>query len=151
MPLHLALYQPDIPQNVGAAIRLCACLGFNLDIIEPCAFPWKESEFRRTAMDYKDIAKITRHTSWQAFQSSYEGQRRILMTTKGATNLYDFTFQDNDILLMGRESAGVPDHVHTGVNERIIIPMSGSARSLNIVNAAAIACGEVVRQVRFSS
>ncbi len=150
MSLHLALYQPDIPQNVGAAIRLCACLGFSLDIIEPCAFPWKESEFRRTAMDYKEIANITRHSSWAAFQDAYPGQRRLLMTTKGAKNLYNVTFQDGDILLMGRESAGVPDDVHTAVNDRLLIPMSGTARSLNIVNAAAIACGEITRQVRFT-
>ncbi len=149
MHLHLALYQPDIPQNVGAAIRLAACLDFTLHIIEPCAFPWKESEFKRTAMDYVNLMHITRHTSWTDFQKKTADMRKVLMTTKAAENLYDFQFKTNDIILMGRESAGVPENVHNDVEKRIIIPMSKQARSLNIVNAAAIACGEAVRQVRF--
>lgn len=149
MQIHLALYQPDIPQNVGAAIRLAACLGINLHVIEPCAFPWKESEFRRTAMDYGDLISIKRHTSWNQFLEETKLHRKILMTTKGATDLYKFSFKDGDILLMGRESAGVPDHVHEAVENRVIIPMSEKARSLNIVNAAAIACGEAIRQVRY--
>ena len=150
MHLHLALYQPDIPQNVGAAIRLAACLNISLHIIEPCAFPWKESEFRRTAMDYGDLIEIKRHTSWNAFLKNTPKQRKVLMTTKAATNLYHFEFQEDDIILMGRESAGVPDNVHESVEKRIIIPMSEKARSLNIVNAASIACGEAIRQIRFN-
>lgn len=151
MTLHLALYQPDIPQNVGAAIRLCACLDFQLDIIEPCAFPWKESEFRRIAMDYQALAKIEKHSSWEKYQSTYEGRRRVLMTTKGASNLYEFEFKPDDIILMGRESEGVPEDVHRQVDERIVIPMSGQARSLNIINAAAMACGEALRQTQFQT
>lgn len=150
IPLHLALYQPDIPQNVGAAIRLSACLGLHLHIIEPCAFPWKESEFKRTAMDYGELIELKKHTSWSAFLENTPSQRKVLMTTKGAEELYDFEFKADDIILMGRESAGVPDHVHERVEKRIIIPMSGKVRSLNIVNAASIACGEAIRQVRFN-
>ena len=150
MTLHLALYQPDIPQNVGAAIRLCACLGMSLDVIEPCSFPWKDSEFRRTALDYRELADLTKHSSWQSFCSLTASRRKVLLTTKAAIPLYDFQFQPDDILLMGRESAGVPEAVHAEVDARILIPMQGRARSLNIVNAAAIACGEALRQVKYA-
>lgn len=144
--MKIALYQPDIPQNVGAMMRLTACFGINLDIIEPCAFPWKEQEFRRSAMDYRDKAVITRHNSWDNFFAAKASQRIILMTTKAAIPYTDFTFQANDILLAGRESAGVPENVHQAVDHRIVIPMRPGLRSLNIVNATSMILGEALRQ-----
>lgn len=144
--LHLALYQPDIPQNVGAAMRLAACLGIRLDIIEPCGFPWKPAEFKRSGMDYVNLVDLHKHSSWEKFQTTYSGQRRILLTTKTNTPYFDFEFKDGDILLMGRESAGVPKDVHDSADVRLTIPMHGTARSMNVINAASIVCGEALRQ-----
>jgi len=157
----VALFQPDMPQNVGAAMRLCACMGVGLHIIEPCGFLWKEKEFRRSGMDYRELVHLTRHASWQAFQnarlspSQADGpfnapSRLVLMTTKGAMPLYEFEFQDHDILLMGQESKGAPDHVHESVDGRVLIPMHGAARSLNIVNACAVSLGEAIRQTCYA-
>jgi tRNA (cytidine/uridine-2'-O-)-methyltransferase len=143
---HLALYQPDIPQNVGAAMRLAACLGIRLDIIEPCGFPWKPVEFKRSGMDYVNLVDLHKHSSWEKFQATYPGQRRILLTTKTTTPYFDFAFKEGDILLMGRESAGVPEDVHENVDVRLTIPMHGIARSMNVINAASIVCGEALRQ-----
>lgn len=148
--IHLALYQPDIPQNVGAAMRLCACMGVTLDIIEPCGFIWKDKEFKRTGMDYTQNVDVVRHTSWQAFLSRYPGRRLLLMTTKSAQSYYDTQFKDGDILLMGRESAGVPDEVHEFCDRRLTIPMREGQRSLNVVNAASLVLGEVRRQIPIS-
>jgi tRNA (cytidine/uridine-2'-O-)-methyltransferase len=153
--ISIALFQPDMPQNVGAAMRLAACMGAPLHIIEPCGFLWKEQEFRRTGMDYRKLVDLHRHNSWDQFlertgSTDSPQHRLILMTTKGATPLYDFQFQDGDILLMGQESKGAPDHVHEQADARIIIPMHGTSRSLNIVNACAIALGEAARQIKFS-
>lgn len=148
----IALFQPDMPQNVGAAMRLAACMGVTLHIIEPCGFLWKEQEFRRTGMDYRKLVDLKRHNSWTSFLETLESNvenaksRLILMTTKGATPLYDFAFQDGDILLMGQESKGAPDFVHDRADARIVIPMHGLSRSLNIVNACSIALGESLRQ-----
>lgn len=146
----LALYQPDIPQNVGAAIRLCACLGVPLHIIEPCGFPWDERKIRTAAMDYIDLIALHRHKSWNAFRENVDG-RIVLMTTKSTTPYTGFTFEDGDIILMGRESAGVPEDIHTGVDVRLTVPMRGKARSLNVINAAAMVLGETLRQVEKSA
>lgn len=145
--LHLALYQPDIPQNAGAAIRLCACLGATLDIIEPCGFPWDERKIKQSAMDYIGLCPITRHTSWRACANTYKDKQRIiLMTTKGATPYTEFEFRPDDILLAGRESAGVPDDVHNIADGRVFVPMAPNARSLNVINASAMILGEALRQ-----
>lgn len=147
--IKLALYQPDIPQNVGAAIRLCACLGIELDIIEPAGFPWDARKIRQSAMDYYDAIEITRHKSWSDFKSSYKNGRVILMTTKGAVPYTGFNFEDGDILLAGQESCGVPEEIHSAVDARVYIPMMDGLRSLNIVNATAMILGEAVRQLSF--
>lgn len=144
---HLALYQPDIPQNAGAAIRLCACLGTTLDIIEPCGFPWDERKIKQSAMDYIDLTATHRHTSWNAFTDTYKNKQRIiLMTTKGAIPYTEFKFNADDILLAGRESAGVPDDVHDMADARVFVPMAPNARSLNVINASAMILGEALRQ-----
>lgn len=144
---HLALYQPDIPQNVGAAIRLCACLGTTLDVIEPCGFPWDERKIKQSAMDYISLTDMHRHTSWDAFTNTYKGKQRIiLMTTKGAIPYTEFEFATGDILLAGRESAGVPDDIHDMADARVFVPMAPNARSLNVINASAMILGEALRQ-----
>lgn len=145
--IHLALYQPDIPQNVGAAIRLCACLGIPLDIIEPCGFPWNTNKISRVSMDYINHITLNRHESWEKFLETYKDRRIILMTTKSSESYTQFEFQDGDILLAGRESSGVPEEVHQYLDQhRIKIPMYGEMRSLNIINASAMIVGEALRQ-----
>lgn len=146
--IELALYQPDIPQNVGAAIRLCACLGIPLNIIEPCGFPWDERKIRTSAMDYYDLLDIKRHSGWNAF-SSKAGGRLVLLTTKTDTPYTDFSFEKGDILLLGRESAGVPIDIHQGLAHKITIPMAGSARSMNVINAGAMVLSEALRQTQW--
>lgn len=143
----LALYQPDIPQNAGAAMRLCACLDAGLDIIEPCGFVFDDKKIRRSGMDYIDRIALTRHRSWNDFLDAYKGRRRIiLMTTRGRTPYTGFAFESSDILLAGSESAGVPDNVHNAADACVIIPMRQGLRSLNVVNAAAMILGEALRQ-----
>jgi tRNA (cytidine/uridine-2'-O-)-methyltransferase len=146
--MRLALFQPDIPQNLGAAIRLGACLGAPVDVIEPCGFPLSDRALKRAALDYAQIADVTRHPSWSLFrtESARKNSRLVLLTTKGATPLADFRFQADDILLLGRESAGVPEEVHAAADARLVIPLVKGARSLNVVTAAAIALGEALRQ-----
>ena len=145
--IRLALYQPDIPQNTGAAIRLCACMGLGLDIIEPCGFLLDDRKIRQSAMDYANEFDLTRHTSWQSFLDLYQGNRRIiLLTTKTETGYTGFEFKNDDILLAGRESAGVPDDVHKAADACITIPMPGGGRSLNVINAMAMVTGEAMRQ-----
>lgn len=144
--LSIALYQPDIPQNVGAMIRLTACLGLDLHIIEPCGFPWNDRKIKQSAMDYMTLVNYERHSSWAVFREQTKDRRIILMTTKASGAYTDFTFQDGDILLAGRESAGVPEDIHNSVDGRVLIPMYGEARSLNIVNATAMITGEALRQ-----
>ena len=143
--ISLALYQPDIALNVGSAIRLCACLDTRLHVIEPCGFPWDKKKIRSSAMDYIDHIDLQRFSSWEAYQQSVTG-RILLMTTKASVPYTDFNFQPGDILLAGRESAGVPDHVHDRADGRVLIPMRPGLRSLNIVNASAIILGEALRQ-----
>ncbi len=144
--IRLALYQPDIPQNVGAAMRLCACLGVPLDIIEPCGFPWDARKIRAAALDYIDHVALTRHDSWNVFRKNTDQNRLVLLTTKAAIPYYDVAFQSGDILLAGRESAGVPDEVHEAAHIRVSIPMHGAMRSLNVINASAMVLGEAIRQ-----
>ncbi len=145
--ISLSLYQPDIPQNVGSAMRLCACLGIQLNLIEPFGFAWKEREFKRTGMDYIDLVDFERHISWNKFREDHQG-RIILMTTKASVPYTEFEFQDGDTLLAGRESVGVPDNVHEVVDGRVLIPMHGQARSMNVINACAMITGEALRQVK---
>ena len=146
--MRLALFQPDIPQNVGAAIRLTACLGVRLEIIEPCAFPLNDRALRRAALDYGPLAVTTRHNSWADFlDAPARGEGRlVLLTTKGSVPLGEICFEAGDTLIMGAESAGAPDFVHAAAALRVRIPMVSGARSLNVVTAAAIALGEALRQ-----
>lgn len=128
-------------------MRLCACMGASLDIIEPCGFLWNERKIRQSAMDYYDKITITRHNSWDDFMTEYSGKRRIiLMSTKAAVPYTDLSFEPSDILLAGSESSGVPENVHESVDKRIFIPMKHDLRSLNIVNATSMILGEAIRQ-----
>jgi tRNA (cytidine/uridine-2'-O-)-methyltransferase len=144
--MRLALFEPDIPQNLGAFIRLAACLGVPLDIIEPCGFPVDDKRIRRAAMDYYDLAAIQRHDSWNAFQRDRKPGRLVLLTTAGASRFPDASFQPDDTLLLGRESAGVPAEVHAAADLRLRIPLQKSLRSLNVALAAAMVLGEALRQ-----
>ena len=144
--MRLALFEPDIPQNLGAFIRLAACLGVPLDVIEPCGFPVDDKRIRRAAMDYYDLAAITRHASWNAFQRDRAAGRLVLLTTAGATRFPDAAFQPDDTLLLGRESAGVPAEVHAAADLRLRVPLQKSLRSLNVATAAAMVLGEALRQ-----
>ena len=147
--IRLALYQPDIPQNTGAAIRLCACMGIGLDIIEPCGFLWDKRKIRQAAMDYFDKADPIRHSSWQSFLDQYQGaQRIVLLTTKTDTPYHAFDFRSDDILLAGSESAGVPEDVHNMADARVTIPMHPEMRSLNVINASSMILGEALRQTK---
>jgi tRNA (cytidine/uridine-2'-O-)-methyltransferase len=146
--VRLALYQPDIPQNLGANIRLAACLGVAIDIIEPCGFPLTDRSLRRTAMDYAENAVVSRHSGWSSFRELQiaKGSRLILFTTRGATRLDQFSFRKSDVLLFGRESAGVPDDVHAAADARVAIPLTPTARSLNVAMSAGIALWEALKQ-----
>lgn len=144
--MRLALFEPDIPQNLGAFIRLAACLGAPLDIIEPCGFPVDDKRIRRAAMDYLDLAKIVRHASWQAFRREREPGRLVLLTTSGDRTFPDMAFRADDTLLLGRESAGVPAEVHDAADVRLRIPLQPGARSLNVALAAAMVLSEALRQ-----
>ena len=153
-PLRLALYQPDIPQNAGTMLRMCACLGVAADIIEPAGFPVSDRHFRRAGMDYLDAVEIERHMSWRAFEEWRAGRiatgepaRLVLLTTKAALPYTDFRFAAGDILMVGRESAGVPDEVHDAAEGRIVIPIRPAMRSLNVAVSAAMALGEAIRQI----
>ncbi len=145
--MRLALYQPDIPQNTGTMMRLCACLGVGLDIIEPCGFVLDDRRLRRSGMDYIDQLDMVRHQSWAAFQQNNAQARIVLLTTKAATRYTDFVFRSDDILMLGRESAGVPDDVHAAAGGRVLIPMVPGMRSLNVAMAAAMVIGEGLRQI----
>lgn len=145
--MRLALYQPDIPQNAGAALRLAACLGVGVDIIEPCGFVWSEPKMRRAGMDYLDKVDLRRHSGWSAYKDQ-AGGRIVLLTTAADERFDDFRFDPTDTLLLGRESAGVPEAVHETVDARVRIPMMPGLRSLNVVNAAAIVLAEGLRQTK---
>ncbi len=144
--MRLALYQPDIPQNTGTLMRLCACLGVGMDIIEPCGFPLSDKSLKRAGMDYIDSLDLTRHASWDAFRAQKPG-RLVLMSTKAAVPFLDFRFESTDILLAGRESAGVPDAVRDACEAAVTIPMAAGMRSLNVAVAATLVLGEALRQV----
>lgn len=144
--MRIALYEPDIPQNAGAIFRLAACLGVAVDVIEPCGFVLDDRRLRRVAMDYGAQAEIVRHLSWTAYCSERDNGRTVLLTTAGDTPYTEFEFQPADTLMVGRESAGVPDDVHEAAHARLIVPMADGARSLNVVTAAAMVLGEALRQ-----
>jgi tRNA (cytidine/uridine-2'-O-)-methyltransferase len=146
--MQIALFQPDIPQNTGTILRLCACLGAAAHIIEPAGFPVSDRHFRRAGMDYLDQVTIMRHDSWSKFEEwrSHEGYRLILFTTKGVSSYLDYRYEATDILLFGRESAGVPDDVAARADARLVIPILPGLRSLNVAMAAAMALGEALRQ-----
>ena len=146
----IALYEPDIPQNTAAIIRTCACLGADLEIIEPCGFLFSDKRFRRVVMDYMDEKKIKFHQNSEEFFKAKKDQRVILFTTKSDEFYTEFKFQSNDTLLFGRESAGVPDDVHNTIEHRLKIPMVSNKRSLNIASSVAIILSENLRQINFN-
>ncbi len=146
--MRLALFQPDIPQNTGTMLRTAMCLDIGVDIIEPCGFVFSNRQLKRAGMDYLEQADITRHSSWVAFQESFlkTNARLVLLSTKAQTLYTDFTFQPDDIVMVGRESAGVPDDVFDAADARLRVPMKDGARSLNVAIAAAMVLGEGLRQ-----
>ena len=143
---NIALYQPDIPQNTAAIIRLCSCFNTTLEIIEPCGFHINDKRLKRVAMDYLDIKKIIIHKSYEKFMEKKRNSRIILMTTKSKKNYYNFKFKLKDTLLFGRESEGVPKIVHNNSYQKLKIPLKKNARSLNVAVAAAITLAEAIRQ-----
>lgn len=148
--MRLALFEPDIPQNAGAMLRLAACLNMAVDIIEPCGFVLGDRRMRRAGLDYVEKATMLRHDSWRAYcawrAENGEGGRLLLLTTKGDMAYTDFVFRSDDTLLMGRESAGVPAAVSSACDARLRIPMAAGMRSINVAQAAAMALGEALRQ-----
>ena len=148
--MRIALFEPDIPQNAGNIFRLGACLGIPIDIIEPAGFVIDDKRLRRASMDYYDYLDLTKHISWENFYdwSKINSYRLILLTTKSQKSYYDYIFQNNDILLFGRESSGVPDKVHSTVNERLTIPMIKGPRSINLSSSVAMVTSEVIRQLK---
>lgn len=145
--MRIALYQPDIPQNAGTLIRLAACLGVPLDLIEPCGFLFSERHFRRAGLDYVDLASVSRHESWPAFLAGQAAPARlILLTTRGDTLYTGVGYRPADVLLLGRESEGVPEAVHRAADVRVRIPLKAGCRSLNVAVAGAIVLGEALRQ-----
>jgi tRNA (cytidine/uridine-2'-O-)-methyltransferase len=146
--MQIALFQPDIPQNTGTILRLCACLGAAAHIIEPAGFPISNRHFRRAGMDYLDHVRLTRHDSWSKFEEWRHGagHRLVLFTTRAANSYLDYRYQPADILLFGRESAGVTDEVVAAADARLVIPITPGLRSLNVAMATAMALGEALRQ-----
>ena len=145
----IALYEPDIPQNTGAIIRICSCLGADLEIIEPCGFLFNDKRFKRVVMDYMDEKMIKFYRDYNEFFKSKKNQRVILMTTKASVPYATFDFKINDTILFGRESAGVPEKIHALINNRLKIPMINNKRSLNITSSVAIILAENLRQNKF--
>ena len=148
--MRIALFEPDIPQNTGTILRLAACLGVEAHLIEPAGFPTSDRAFRRAGMDYLDLVEIERHASFAAFEHWREGRalRLVLFTTAAPVSYLDHAFTPDDVLLFGRESAGVPDHVHQGADARLRIPVRTGLRSLNVAMACAMALGEALRQTQ---
>ena len=144
--MRLALFEPDIPQNAGTLLRLAACLGIALDLIEPAGFLLSDRHFRRAALDYAERASLRRHSSWEAFLSTLEGARLVLLTTGAELVYVQFVFRADDILLLGRESSGAPGFVHRAADARVRIPMTAGSRSLNVAVAASMVLGEALRQ-----
>lgn len=153
--MRLALYQPDIPQNTGTILRLAACLGVAVDIIRPAGFDISDKALRRSVMDYGEGLEVLRHDSWDAFRGTvceHSEVRLIALTTQGLTRYTDYAFREGDVLLLGRESAGLPEAVHAACDARVTIPMQPGKRSLNVAVAAAMVTGEALRQVgRFAA
>jgi len=178
--MRLALFQPDNPQNAGALVRLAACFGVPLDVIEPCGFPWDDRRLKRVAMDYVDLVPIVRHASWARFQAARAGRseaaggpigrsgaaggsigrsgaaggsigRLVLLTTAGSLRYDRFAFRHDDVLMVGRESTGAPPEVHAAADARLVIPIAPGARSLNVATAAAIVLAEAKRQAEIST
>ena len=145
--MRLALHQPDQAGNVGAILRLAACLGVPVDIIEPCGFPWSDRALRRAGMDYAEIAAVTRHADWEDFERAHGG-RLVLLTTSGDQRLDEARFESDDVLLLGSESRGVPAEIHSRAALRVRIPQVPATRSLNLAVAAGIALGEALRQTK---
>jgi len=147
--MHIALYKPDIPQNTAAIIRLSSCLGLKLHIVEPCGFNLNDSRFKRVVMDYIGFSKIFRYEDYDVFIKKNSRSRIILMTTKAKKSYYKFKFKKSDILLFGRESAGVPESLHKTIKNKLKIPINKKARSLNIAMTVAIVVSEALRQNNF--
>jgi len=144
--IKIAIYEPDIPQNTAAIVRLCACFGVRLDIIEPCGFFLSDKRFKRVVMDYINECKIKSFKDFTEFKKDKKNERIILMTTKAKRKYFDFKFNQNDTILFGRESAGVPQSVHKSVDYKLIIPIQKKIRSLNIVSSVAITLAEALKQ-----
>ena len=144
--MHIVLYKPDIPQNTAAIIRLGACLSLNIHLIEPCGFNLNDRRFKRVVMDYASLSKIVRHNSFEAFKKKYKKSRIVLMTTKAKKLYHKFKFKKNDMLLFGKESAGVPNEIHRMLKNKIKIPMNKKTRSLNVAMSVAIVAAEALRQ-----
>ncbi len=147
--MHIALYKPDIPQNTAAIIRLGACLNLKIHIIEPCGFDLNDARFKRVVMDYFGLSKIFRYVDYDKFLTKNKKKRIILMTTKAKKNYHKFVFKKNDILLFGRESAGVPENLHKSIKAKVKIPMNKKTRSLNVAMSVAIISAEALRQNNF--
>lgn len=144
--MRIALFEPEIAGNVGAVLRLGACLGAAVDLIEPMGFAWDDRRVRRAAMDYIDHVSVTRHASFAAFRATLGSGRLVLFTTKASIDAYAFAYRPDDVLLFGKESAGVPPEVAALADERVRLPMRAEVRSLNLATAAALALGEALRQ-----
>ena len=144
--MRLVLFEPDIPQNAGTLMRLAAGLGVPLDLIEPCGFVLDDRKLRRAGMDYIDQLDLVRHNSWSAYRNAPQSGRLVLLTTRGAVPYTDFAFAPDDRIMVGRESAGVPDEVHEAADARLVIPLKPPARSLNVALSAAMVLGEALRQ-----
>jgi tRNA (cytidine/uridine-2'-O-)-methyltransferase len=144
--MRLALFEPDIPQNAGALLRLGACLGITVDIIEPCGFVFSDPQLRRAGMDYLALADMVRHASWQTYLAAGVSGRIVLVSSKASQLYTDFAYADDDTILLGRESAGVPAFVHARADARLLIPMKSGLRSLNVAQAGAMVLGEALRQ-----
>ncbi len=145
--VRLALFEPDIPQNTGTLLRLAACLGVSVDVVEPCGFVWGGKHMRRAGMDYLEHVEVIRYVNWETFSSAPTTIRRVLLTTKSAVPFTEFNFLTGDVLLLGSESSGVPEHVHSSVEARLTVPMLEGLRSLNLATAAAMVLGEALRQL----
>lgn len=145
--VRIALFEPEIAGNVGAVLRLGACLGAAVDLIEPMGFAWDDRRVRRTAMDYIDHVEVVRHVGFEAFLATIGASRLVLFTTRASQSPYDFAFRPDDILLFGKESAGVPADVAAAANERLRLPMRPEVRSMNLATSTALALGEALRQV----
>ena len=147
--INIVLYKPDIPQNTAAIVRLSACLNLKIHIVEPCGFNLDDSRFKRVAMDYTKLSQIVRYSDFENFLKKNLKARIILMTTKSNKIYHKFKYEKNDFLLFGRESAGVPDEIHKKIKDRLKIPLSGKARSLNVAISVAIVASEALRQNNF--